>query len=402
MTVTSARVLEGVMRKLAVVLVAFVAGCRGGGSTQVGTSSTPPTGGGTDGGPGMPTPDGGGTPGGGGAGGSGGGDGSGGGGSGGSGGGGSSGGGTSACSATPRVVGTAFEPRATDGVYIYGYGAQQIARIPVGGGAAESVVGGIDTSIDFDLLVDDRYVYWTVQSNGGQLLSRMFRAAKSGGDQPTFLTVTDLHIVADADFVYTIVDWMGNGNGLVRVAKADGHVTDEQIGGGGGAAGVDGAYVYYVAPGPQSPGTASLWRVSKLVDGRPTPQMVASWDVYNDFGARPPRFVSDGTAMFAWDFGRIIRVDFADGAVTLLYDPQRDTTVASGDRPGQMALDGSSVYWTSFNDYVEPRYAVDAVNKDGSAPRTIHAGSSAGQGIVVAGDSVYYDLDGALYRQCKR
>jgi hypothetical protein len=114
------------------------------------------------------------------------------------------------------------------------------------------VVGGIDTSIDVALLVAGGYVYWTVEPDSVHPSQRMFRAAKAGGDQPTFLTDSGGgYIVADDAFVYTIVDWMGNGNGLVSVAQSDGRVSDEQIGGGGSLAGVDDQYVYYEAPGPR-------------------------------------------------------------------------------------------------------------------------------------------------------
>jgi len=131
-----------------------------------------------------------------------------------------------------------FEPRFSDGAYIYAFVPQQIARIPVGGGAQETVVGGIDTSVDWSLLVAGDYVYWTVADSTKPTLL-LFRAAKAGGDQPTYLTGTGVHLVADDAFVYSIVDWMGNGNGLVSVAQSDGRARDEQIGGGGSVAGVD-------------------------------------------------------------------------------------------------------------------------------------------------------------------
>jgi len=135
-----------------------------------------------------------------------------------------------------------FEPRFSDGAYIYAFVPQQIARIPVGGGAQETVVGGIDTSVDWSLLVAGDYVYWTVADSTKPTLL-LFRAAKAGGDQPTYLTGTGVHLVADDAFVYSIVDWMGNGNGLVSVAQSDGRARDEQIGGGGSVAGVDSACV---------------------------------------------------------------------------------------------------------------------------------------------------------------
>ena len=392
------------MRRLALVLVAFVAGCGSGGSTSVGTSSTPPSGG-ADGGVGVPSPDGGGTPPGGGGMPGGGGGGSGGtGGTGGTGGaGGAGGGGPSACPTTPTVIGMNFEPRASDGAYIYGFGVQQIARIPVGGGAQATVVGSIDTSVDYALLVAGGYVYWTVSPDAVHPSPRMFRAAKAGGDQPAFLTDSG-SIVADDAFVYTIVDWMGNGNGLVSVAQSDGHVSDEQIGGGGNAAGVDDLYVYYEAVGPDWPANVALWRVSKAIGAiPPMPQQVATWPVYDDFRRGPARSVSDGKSAFFWDFGRVVRVEFATGTVTLLYDPQRDVTVPGGDRPGQMAVDDTSVYWTTNSDYVQPRYMLDAVDKDGHGLRTVYSSNDiGGHGVVVVGDSVYFNAGIKLYQQCKR
>ncbi len=391
-----------------VAAVALAAGC-GSGGTSAGVASVPTgavdggvAGGNADGGIGGGGVNGGGGGGvsGGGGGGSGGPDG---GGSGGSGDGGSGGGATSPCSPTPVAIGANFTPVVTDGAWIYGWGTQQIARIPVGGGAPETVVGGIDTSVDYALLVDERYVYWTVERDVGQISPRLFRAAKAGGDQPAFLTTSGLHIAADAEYVYTIVDWMGNGNGLVRVRKSDGSVSDEQIGGGGEVGGVDDRYVYFVAPGSPYPGTASLWRVGKTLDNRPS-ERVASWPVYNDAGVPPSRFVSDGASLFAWDSGRIVRVDFT-GAARTIYDGT--PPIGGGNRGGELALDDDTVYWSSDIDYDPPgdtrdHHFVDRVGKDGSGARTLHSGYYAGHGVVVAGDSVYYEEGGALYRQCKR
>ena len=54
-----------------------------------------------------------------------------------------------------------------------------------------------------------------------------------------------------------------------------------------------------------------------------------------------------------------------------------------------MAVDDTSVYWTAANDYVEPRYVLDAVDKDGHVPRTLYSGHVVGgHGVVVVGDSV--------------
>jgi hypothetical protein len=141
--------------------------------------------------------------------------------------------------------------------------------------------------------------------------------------------------------------------------------------------------------------------VSKVVAGGATPEQVATWPVYGSGG--PTDSVSDGKSAFFWDFGRVVRVEFATGSVTVLYDPQRDVNVPGGDRAGRLAVDDTTVYWTASNDYVQPRYVIDAVDKDGQGLRTMYSSNVVGgHGIVVAGDSVYFNEGSKLYRECKR
>src|SRR2546423_4316016 len=67
---------------------------------------------------------------------------------------------------------------AADADYLYGFAGQTLVRIPLGGGAPQTVVDGINTFVDSNVSVDDQYVYWLAGGNGTQSL---IRAPKSGG-----------------------------------------------------------------------------------------------------------------------------------------------------------------------------------------------------------------------------
>jgi hypothetical protein len=124
-------------------------------------------------------------------------------------------------------------------------------------------------------------------------------------------------------------------------------------------------------------------------------------------GSPPFHAVFDDHSLFAWDFGRVVRVDLASGTATTIYDIQAPGAIGSGDRGGMMAIDDAAVY--SATDYTgdgppftAPRHYIDRVNKDGSGAVTLFSSTNLGNGIVVTGDSVYFDDGGTLYRRCKR
>src|SRR5206468_12296798 len=92
-----------------------------------------------------------------------------------------------------------------------------------------------DTSVDYALITDDRYVYWTV----GQTTApnpTLFRALKSGGDQPVALGEAGRGLIADADYVYSLPSQTGGASDVVRVAKRDGTRMSARVAGGGNIA----------------------------------------------------------------------------------------------------------------------------------------------------------------------
>ncbi|MDB4966715.1 MAG: hypothetical protein JWN44_2404 [Myxococcales bacterium] len=293
---------------------------------------------------------------------------------------------------------TSFTPLASDGQYVYGWGDRQIARIAVGGGAVETVVAGLDVSNDWSLIVDSNYVFWTWNdwpTNRVVLL----RAPKTGGSATVLNEHVQLDVIADASSIVT-----GTPNGIVGIAKDSGTVsaitapTDV-----GAVVAVNASYVYFLSRhgDATAPPLAAIRRVSRAGGAS---EEIAWWHPYGD--GLPPRTIADGAAVFAWDFGRIVRVSFADGAVTTIFDGQNGPIAA--DRPGYMGIDDTNVYWVTFpNDdggppYTSPRYFLTRVGKDGTGAAAL-ATSTTGSGhhVTAVGDSVYYDLASTLYRRCK-
>ena len=390
------------MRGCAWLLAAIVAGCGGGGAT-VGSSSVPPNGGSAGGGDGSGTAGGGGMPGGGGGGGMPGGGGGGmpggGGGGGGMSGGGSGGGGgvVTPCSETPVVVASAFQPVTSDGRYVYGWSTQQIARMPVGGGALETIVGGIDVSTDWDIVVDDRYVFWTWLKSDGSGIT-LLRAPKDGGSATVMHQGSgQVEIVADAGAIYSITT-----SGIARIDK-DSTATTVLTSTIGAPVAVTDSDLFFFTTHDGEAWHPSVHRMAK--SGGPDVE-IGWWQAYGDH--LPDLAVYDATAIFAYDFGRIVRIGLADGAVATLYDPQRDPPI-EGFGPGLMAIDDAGVYWTTTPDeddeppYSFPRYYLSRIDKDGANPTGLDIRKSGmGRHLAVAGDSVYYDVDGMTWRRCER
>jgi hypothetical protein len=358
------------MRKLAFALVAVVAGCGGGGSTQVGTSSTPPSGG-SDGGVGTPTPGGGGgMPGGGGGGAGGTGGGSGGGGSGGGGGGGSGGGGgggsggggggVASCPSSPMLFAAGIRAGAADGAFLYGFGDQQLRRVPLAGGGPSVVVDGIDARRDNQLFVDDVFAYWVVFDFSGGGTDELVRAPKTGGNA-TPLAYGEIRGIALADAFYFVDETQ-----LAR-APRDGGVTTELTTTFNSAdvlaASADTIYWVGAADGfalhamPLASKTVAHSSYTGDADGR---------DV----------FVSFNVGVYHYDAGT--------GEKSLLYTPATNGDPLLRVAAGNVYLfDNSSIIRVSADGAHIDKLA------DGEAPFT------------VAGDSVYFTLHGDTYRVCR-
>jgi hypothetical protein len=281
---------------------------------------------------------------------------------------------------------------------VYGWGDQQIARIAVGGGAAQTVVAGIDVTNDWSLVVDGNYVFWTWNDWPTNRIV-LLRAPKNGGAATVLNEHVQLDVIADGASIYS-----GTASGIVSLAKDSGTVsaitapTDT-----GAVVAVDDSYIYFLSHHGDSsaPPLPAIRRVSRTGGSS---EEIAWWYPYGE--GLPPRTIADGSAVFAWDFGRIVRVGFADGAVTTIFDGQ---SPVAADRPGFMGIDDTSIYWVTWpNDeqtppYTSPRYYLTRIGKDGTAAAALVTSTTGtGQHVTAVGDSVYYDFGGTLYRRCKQ
>ena len=397
------------MRKLAWIMVAFVAGC-GSGSTTVSTSSTPPTGGGADGGMGAPTPGGGGGgmpgAGGGGTGGTGGG--SGGGGAGGSGGGGSGGGGSggggggggggSTCPMMPTAVidsPTAVAAMAVDDSSVYfvvgngGNGA--VYRAPKQGGAPVWLADSPNGAHDFvwSIAVDDSTVYFIDSgpednSAGGYVMA----VPKAGGPARALVSagvgpcgaIQPTGLAIDGDTVY-FTEQTGFTSPLpagcdfhdfahlVAVPKAGGTPTTLATHADLYSLAIDATSAYMIAENSQ------VWTVPlrggalvQLSHGLGADEYGLAVDAtYVYVGSRHPHLATvskaDGTTVeySAGTYEAENLSPVADQMGHVYWDETRNLDVMNGDGTGQrtlvpdmvdgaaLALDDTSVYFTHFD-----------------------------------------------------
>ena len=369
------------MRSVAFVLAAFVVGC-GGGSTTVGTSSTPPTGP-SDGGMGTPAPGGGGAAGGGGGmpggggGGTGGiGGGSGGGGSGGSGGGGggSGGGGGGGTAASPcQQPPVAFAANATvataDAQYLYAFSGQQLVRIPLGGDGREVLVDGIDTSVDSAASVDDRYIYWVVD-RGNTAGPALVRAPKTGG-QAVYVGAVGGERQEKAYVVAGRIYFVQN---LSLMSMA-----------------ADGSDVQRIpAPGQVATITANTHELLWLdVDSRTYQDVLHSWPLPTAPTARAGDTEdADDSYYFTPGLNNVWRFRIADG-----------TYVGLGTFDGESSA--TDVRLAGGNLYVHGGDLIVRMGVDGSGEQTLAGGARGAW--TIGGDSVYFTdvISGGIRRVCK-
>ncbi|MDB4966823.1 MAG: hypothetical protein JWN44_2512 [Myxococcales bacterium] len=350
--------------------VAWAAGCGGGGTTVV-TSTVPPTA--ADGGVG---PGGGAGPGGGGGatdGGAGNGPGAPDAGAPGTGDGGAGGGGTPStpCSGTRTQIASGVVIGAADGQYLYGFSfsTQQIVRIPLGGGAREVVVDGVDTAVDFELTVDDRYVYWRMHGTDGQVPA-LVRAPKNGGATSVLGTgggdaAPVEYVVADPIyFVHDgFMDAMSpDGSGQSHVVSADDAM----------ALTANAHAVLYL-------GRNDGFRVHALPsNSAPSAHSVGSFD-------------ADDQYLYVAQDDELRRYAISDSHVETL---------------GQFAFPNGIDELRLFDNHVylliglpTEHLRIDRVATDGSGRTTIVDGVSSGW--VVASDSVYFNWQGGVYRICR-
>ena len=387
------------MRTLVFGLATLVAACGGAGSTQVSTSSTPPSAGGSDGGVGVPTPDGGGTPtpggDGGGVGGTGGGGGGGSGGSGGGGSGGGVGGGGTACTDTAPVAIASAEKLAdalaVDDGNVYfttepqRQGDWNLWSGPLGGGAAV-MVGGTGDSAATYLTVNATAIF-TLNSDG-----LLLRWPKSGG-APTSLHASDTHVgancLADAfGYIYLCNYEFGSGSGQIVRMPEDGGQSTVIVGLAYGIGGIafDAQHLWFSS-------TRGVFGVAP--DGSSSA---------NDVGiARPgngglgPLTVDDSHVFVADNQHTIWIADKRNGATMTVFAQPISY-------PSALHADGGNLYVLAGivdsvgNHATITRYSGDGSRADVLADRAGIIGS-----MVVRGPYVYYTFenDSTVYRICK-
>lgn len=198
-------------------------------------------------------------------------------------------------------------------------GVAQIARVPAGGGAVETVVSGVAgrppiTVSDTHVFIADRWRIKGVPVSGGTLET---------------LAAASFYIrsiVTDGAYVY----WLEGGPfAIVRKVSADGGPVTTLGSGGGDPAGpirVDATHVYWMG------GENAIFRVPK--DGGNVTTLVGPVPgLLTDF------LVDGGNVYFSeWDGGRIRKTPVTGGEVSTLAS-------LSPDQTRRLATDGLSVYW---------------------------------------------------------
>jgi hypothetical protein len=302
---------------------------------------------------------------------------------------------TAACPETATAFASGVTPLATDGNSLYGFAARSIVRVDRDG-SLTTLVSDLDTTIDWGLLVDDRYIFWSAALyDDAGAHTAILRAPKSGG-AATLLTDVPLGgwtpLAMDETSLYftqqrNVFSIPKTGGAITSLATAN-FMTVR-------VAAVDATHVYWTSAdteavierAPKSGGTASI---------------VAQWSS-NAVSPAIRLIVADDTHLYAADFGMIRRVDKTTGQRVDLYDITK--TPQYGDRMASIAVGPDAVYWSSWpNDtpiHNDPHYWLARVGKDGSGVTALvdQGAPVFSTGLVVWEDSVYFSA--GPYRICR-
>jgi len=337
-------------RKLALVAaVALLAGCAGH-ATTVGTASTPTPAAG-DGGSGDPGDGSAGTTG------------------TGDGGGSVDGGVATPCSKSPAPFATGALIAASDAAYVYAFSGQRLVRIALGGAAPELVVDGIDTTIDFDASVDDRFVYWRLHGSDGQVPA-LVRVPKAGGAtsvlgtgggdaaRAPYVIANPIYFMHDGFYDTMAPDGSGQAEAL-----SDDHILTANA-----------HNVFYLD-------TSDGLRIHTL------PTTAAPTAHSTSYVEADDRFV-----YLLWS-NELRRYTIANSTYVVIA--RFDGTIS--DTPSALRLAGARVY--IMVGFATDPHHIEAVGTDGSNHVTV--ASDVSEWWTVAGDSVYFDRAGDIYRVCR-
>jgi hypothetical protein len=283
---------------------------------------------------------------------------------------------------------------AADGSYVYAFTAQSIVRVD-GDGQVQTIVDGIDTSIDGGLVVDDTYVYWTM-GDRSNMRTVIWRAAKGGGTaQMVTAWPSDgvaMPLAEGPHALYVRVD-----SSIRRVSTPDGATTIIAVDGYPIAG--DNVNLYSISYEPVPPGTccgeAMVVRTA-LADGTTT--VLAKWLGNRDFsGAVGPAVLAAGNVYVADEYELRVVSETAGGVIELRPPSGTEGEVTA------LASDGTHAYWisTHYDDSTGPgsRNYVDRwIVRDDAQVVASHLGAPNIDALVLMGDSAYF---GSVERVCK-
>jgi len=298
----------------------------------------------------------------------------GGGGAGGIGGGGAGGGvGSSPCSTTPEPFASLATVATSDGDYVYAWvnAEQALVRIPLGGGAAAVVIDGIDTTIDGFASVDSQYIYWRTNTTS------IIRAPKNGGDavnlgpggdvsfQGTYVIADPIYFVDNRGYDDARVDAMpaGGGSASTVVQTTQGVVLTANSHEALYLSVDDGLHVHALPT--TTPPSAHL---AQWVDADDSYVYLAEGDELRRYSIADSSYVVLGQFVTLSD--SLLQLRVFDGRLYLLVGDQD-----------------------------EHHAHIERMNTDGSG-RTVLV-DPASDFWTVAGDSVYFDSGGDIYRVCR-
>lgn len=267
-----------------------------------------------------------------------------------------------ACATTPARFAAGLAAEASDGSFVYGFGASQLLRVPISGGAG-SVVAERTDATNHLVMVDATFAWWVIAHVGGSNVDAIVRAPKAGGGAPVAV---------------------GYGNGIEAVVIADAvyYVGADQVKSVrlGGSLAVLNGYGALLA----GAGQTLAW-VGPDDGFAPHTRALDAPVVAHSLGPAD----SDGSFLFAaMPLGEVRRYGLGDGDVVVVYRTPGTSAVtlrADGDRL-YVAVGGS---------------ALVRMNRDGGEVTTLVPRLEASPRFVVAGDSVYYAAGGDTWRVCK-
>jgi hypothetical protein len=279
---------------------------------------------------------------------------------------------------TATLFAGGFRLGTTDGAFFYGFGPQELLRVPLAGGAPTTLVDGIRTAIDVDLIVDAQWAYWIAIDPGGSFDNQVIRAPKTGGVAAAIggggfvrgLTVAGEHLYwNDANQLLAIPKTGASQSTLVA---GEAYTT---------ATATDGQSLWYFDNASGAVESAALLSAPGRVDQAATYVAVDAQFLYR---------AVDGFGLQNGGNNGVLRHPKAGGS---------PTPVSPSWTVKRMRLAGGALYVALDTG------ALWRVNTDGSSPT--HLADGATDQLLVLGDSVYFtrltgiDRQGDTYRVCK-